>query len=181
MIASIPIAAATPADAEAIATIYAHYVEHSTATFETEPPDAAEMAARIRKVQDAGCPWLVASRADGEVAGYAYAFRYHPREGYRYSCETSIYVRHDSKRQGVGTALIEALIERCEAIGFRQAFAVIAGTEPASVVLHARAGFRPCGTLEAAGWKHGKWIDVFHMQRKLGAGQDRPPPEGDML
>ncbi|HKX79808.1 MAG TPA: GNAT family N-acetyltransferase [Novosphingobium sp.] len=173
----ILITPATANDAVAIAAIYAHYVEHSTATFETDPPGAAEMAARIRKVLDAGCPWLVSRGEAGEVTGYAYAFQYHPREGYRFSCETSIYVRNDSKRRGVGSALIEALVARCEAIGFRQAFAVIAGTEPASVVLHARAGFRPCGTLEAAGRKHGKWIDVFHMQRKLGAGQDEPPPD----
>ena len=164
-------------DAAAIAAIYAHYVEYSTATFETQPPDDVEMAARLRKARDMECPWLVARGPEGDVAGYAYALPFHPREGFRYSCETSIYVRDDCKHRGVGTALIEALVARCEAIGFRQAFAVIAGTEPASVVLHARAGYRPCGTLEGAGRKHGQWIDVFYMQRKLGAGQGLPPDD----
>ena len=59
----------------------------------------------------------------------------------------------------------------------RQAIAVIAGTEPASVVLHARAGFRPCGTLKNVGRKHEQWIDVFFMQRSLGEGGDTAPPE----
>lgn len=173
----VPIRPAQLQDAAAIAEIYAHYVLESTATFETEPPDEAEMTSRMEKVFEGGYPWLVALAEDGSVGGYAYASRFHPREGYLYSCETSIYVRPDSKRRGVGTALIGALVRECEDRGYRQAFAVIAGTEPASVVLHARAGYRPCGTLENAGRKHGKWIDVFFMQRNLGDGANTPPKD----
>ena len=176
MTSDISISSTTIEDAAQIAEIYAHYVVNGTATFETEPPDAQEMAARISKVLDGGYPWLVAREETGRVLGYAYGSRFHPREGYRYSIETSIYVRSDAKRRGVGSALINALVTECEARGYRQAFAVIAGTEPASVVLHARAGYRPCGTLERAGRKHGQWIDVFFMQRVLGVGGNEPPP-----
>lgn len=95
--------------------------------------------------------------------------------GYRYSVETTVYVRPDCVRRGIGSALVKALIDECEARGFRQAFAVIASSEPASVILHARAGYRPVGTLEGAGWKHEQWIDVFLMQRKLGSGNDTLP------
>jgi phosphinothricin acetyltransferase len=84
-------------------------------------------------------------------------------------------VRHDTLGRGIGTMLINALIAACEARGYRQAFAMIAGTEPASVVLHARAGYLPCGTLVGAGWKQGKWNDVFIMQRKLNAGNETLP------
>jgi len=177
MTVAIPITPANLDDAPAIAAIYGHYVKEGTATFETEPPSVEEMAGRMRKALAGGYPWLVARDEAGEVLGYAYASRFHPREGYRYVCEVSIYVRHDSLSRGLGTALIGELIAQCEARGFRQAIAVIAGTEPASVVLHARAGFRPSGTLKDAGRKHGKWIDVFFMQRELGEGGDTPPPE----
>lgn len=177
MTPDIPVGPAAFDDADAIAAIYGHYVELGTATFETEPPTVGEIAQRMRKVIDGGYPWLVTRNAAGEVLGYAYAGRFHPREGYRYACEVSIYVRHDCLGRGFGTALIAALIAECEARGFRQAIAVIAGTEPASVVLHARAGFRPCGTLQKIGRKHGQWIDVFYMQRELGDGGDAPPAE----
>jgi L-amino acid N-acyltransferase YncA len=172
----IPITPATIDDAVSIAEIYGHYVENGTATFEFEPPNAAEMAGRIEKVQASGYPWLVARSDGGRVLGYAYASRFAERRGYRYSCETSIYVRADALGKGLGTALLGALLAQCEAIGQRQAFAVIAGTEPASVVLHARLGYRPVGTLEKAGRKHGQWIDVFYMQRALGDGGALPPP-----
>ncbi|MDE8650267.1 GNAT family N-acetyltransferase [Novosphingobium album (ex Liu et al. 2023)] len=162
-------------DAPAIAEIYSHYVLESTASFETEPPDTDEMAGRIEQTLAAGYPWLVVRDLVGKVLGYAHAHRFGPRNGYAYSCETNIYVRQDSIGQGVGTTLINALLAACEARGYRQAFAMIAGTEPASVVLHARAGFLPVGTLTSAGWKHGKWIDVFIMQRKLGEGDESLP------
>jgi L-amino acid N-acyltransferase YncA len=172
-----PIEPASTDDAAAIASIYDHYVANGTATFEVEPPGAAEMARRIGRVLDLGYPWLVARGQDGAALGYAYAGPFGSRAGYRWSCETSIYVRHDALGQGIGTRLLGALLEACEAAGLRQAFAIIAGTEPASVVLHARHGFRPCGTLEKAGRKHGQWIDVFYMQRPLGEGADSAPAE----
>jgi L-amino acid N-acyltransferase YncA len=172
---TIPIGPANIDDAAAIAEIYAHYVANSTATFEIEAPDSAQMAQRIGKVLADGYPWLVARGPGGRVLGYAYAAQFGAREGYRFSCETSIYVRADALGKGLGTALLGELVSACEAIGQRQAFAIIAGTEPASVVLHARLGYRPCGTLENAGRKHGQWIDVFYMQRPLGDGGAWPP------
>lgn len=162
-------------DAEAIAQIYAHYVLESTATFETEPPGTEVIRQRIADLTHFGYPFLVSRDENGAVLGFGYAQRYGPRIGYKYSVETTIYVRPDSLGRGIGSSLIAALIDECQARGFRQSFAVIASSEPASVILHARAGYFPVGTLTGAGWKHGQWIDVFLMQRKLGEGNDTLP------
>ena len=164
------------ADAPAIAAIYAHHVRYGVATFETAAPDAAEIAARMRKVADAGWPWLVARDAAGDVTGYAYAAQFRDRAAYGYACENSIYLRADRLGQGIGTALLHALLEAAEAAGFRQMLAVIAGSEAASVALHARAGFVECGRMTAVGRKHGRWLDVISMQRALGEGDRTPPP-----
>jgi phosphinothricin acetyltransferase len=166
---------ASEQDADAIAEIYAHYVLDSSASFETEPPSGQVMAARIAKILGEGYPWLVVRDISGRIVGFAYAQKFGPRAGYAYSCETHIFVRSDTLGRGIGTMLINALLLACEERGYRQAFALIAGTEPASVVLHARAGYLPCGTLIGAGWKHGQWNDVFMMQRKLGAGNETLP------
>jgi phosphinothricin acetyltransferase len=167
---------ASIADAAAIAEIYAHYVLESTATFETDPPDLAESARRNKEIVDSGYPFLVVrEEPSGRVIGFGFAHRYGPRIGYRYSVETTIYVASDCIGRGIGGRLLGTLLEQCEERGFRQAFAVIAESEPASVVLHARAGFRPVGTLDRAGWKHGKWLDVFIMQRQLGEGDQSLP------
>lgn len=166
---------ATTDDAGAISRMYEPYVLDSTATFETEPPDTDECARRILEAQERNYPYLVVEGPEGRLVAFGFAQRYGPRIGYRYSVETTTFVHRDNLGQGIGTLVVAALVEACEALGYRQAFAVIAESEPASVVVHARAGYRPVGTLTSAGWKHGRWLDVFIMQRKLGEGNDTLP------
>ena len=62
---------ATSDDAAAIAAIYAHYVEHSVATFDLTAPDAAWWTAKIADLTAAGWPFLIAEHG-GQPAGFAY-------------------------------------------------------------------------------------------------------------
>ena len=169
------IISATPADAAQITAIYAHHVVHGTASFETQPPEETEMAARMARVMNAGSPWLVARNHAGEVLGYAYASQFRDRPAYGYACENSIYIRHDLRGQGIGGALLKALIEAATACGYRQMIAVIGGAEPPSETLHARAGFVVAGRMRSIGRKHGRWLDTLYMQLALGAGDTDPP------
>jgi L-amino acid N-acyltransferase YncA len=166
---------ATPADMEAVAAIYSHHVRTGVASFEEVPPDAAEMARRYRLVVDAGLPYLVATR-DGRVVGYAYAGRYRERTAYRYTVEDSVYVAEDATRLGIGRALLESLIARCTALGYRQMVAVIGDSaNAASIGLHASLGFRAAGVLPSVGFKLGRWVDSVIMTRALGDGDQAPP------
>lgn len=167
-----------PASANDVAemtVIYAHHVEHGTASFETVPPDEAEMALRFARVRGAGAPWLAARDADGTVLGFAYASQFRDRPAYRYACENSVYIRHDRRGEGIGRALMALLIVEAERAGFRQMIAVIGGAQPASVRLHAACGFVEAGRMRGVGRKHGQWLDTFYMQRGLGAGDTAPP------
>lgn len=158
---------AGPADAAAIAEIYAHHVLHGTGTFEEVPPDAAEMAARLRGVAGRGWPWLVAGDESG-LLGYAYAAQFRDRAGYRYACEDSVYVRADAAGRGVGGALLDALLDASAACGFRRMFAVIGDSaNVASIRVHAARGFTAAGRLDEAGHKFGRSLDVVFMQRAL--------------
>lgn len=94
-------------DAGAIAAIYAPYVLKTAITFEYTPPDAAEFAGRLRRI--AGFfPFLAAENSAGLI-GYAYASPFHERAAYAWAAETSVYVRMDSRRQGVGAAAVQRL------------------------------------------------------------------------
>ena len=174
---TIRIEPATTADAAQIAAIYAHHVLHGTASWEFEPPSVEEMAARIARILDNGWPWLISRDAESRVTGFAYAGQLGVRPGYRHACEDSIYLHEDHLGRGIGTALLTALIDEAEAAGFRQMVALIAGSEPASIALHARAGFVHCGTIRSVGRKHGRWLDLIHMQRALGEGDATSPEE----
>jgi phosphinothricin acetyltransferase len=168
---------AIPDDVAEIAAIYAHHVIHGTASFEIEPPSAAEMGERLASVQGVGAPWLVARDEGGEMLGYAYASQFRDRPAYRFTCENSVYIRHDRRGEGIGRALLALLIVEAERAGFRQMIAVIAGAQPASVRLHAACGFAEAGRMQSVGRKHRQWLDTFYMQRALGAGDSTPPPE----
>jgi L-amino acid N-acyltransferase YncA len=166
---------ATQADLPAMAAIYAHHVLNGTGTFEEVPPDEAELGARLTRNQAHGWAWLVAEDAD-EVKGYGYYAALRDRSAYRFAAEDSIYVRDDVRGQGVGKALVEALLKRAEAAGFRQMFAVIGDSENVgSIGLHLSLGFKQVGVLKAAGLKFGRWLDVVYMQRALGLGDKSIP------
>ncbi|MFN3745842.1 MAG: GNAT family N-acetyltransferase [Hyphomicrobiaceae bacterium] len=162
-------------DIPAIVDIYAHAVLHGVASFEIEPPDAAEMVRRLRAVVDGGYPYLVAEK-DNRVLGYAYASAYRARPAYRNSVENSVYVAPDAHRLGVGRALLKELIDATTRLGFRQMIAVIGDSaNAASISLHRTLGFTFCGTIHSVGYKHGRWLDSVIMQRALGPGDTTPP------
>jgi phosphinothricin acetyltransferase len=160
-------------DGAACAAIYAPHVVDGTATFEEVAPDAAEMAARIRRVQ-ATHPWLV-DEEHGVVRGFAYASPHHPRAGYRWAVDVAVYVHGDHRRRGVGRRLYEELLARLRRQGFRRVCAIIVVPNPGSVGLHEALGFTRVGVFERVGWKHGAWHDVGWWQLDLGG--DDPPAE----
>lgn len=161
------IRAARPDDAEALAEIYAFHVLHGTGTFEEDPPSPADMGERLAAVQARGWPWLVAE-AQGEIVGYAYAAQLRDRMAYRFSAESSVYVREDRRGGGVGGRLLAALLHEGKAAGFRRMFAIIGdAANMGSITLHARHGFEQTGVWHKAGCKFGRWLDVIHMQREL--------------
>lgn len=168
---------ATEADIPAITAIYAVEVTDFVNTYEYEVPDEAEMAQRRRNLLAAGYPYLVAE-LDGRVVGYAYAGSYRARIAYRWTVENSVYVAAQAQGKGVGAALMQRLIDECQARGYRQMVAVIGEpTNLASIRLHERFGFELVGIFKGLGRKHGRWLDTVQMQRAIGPGTGQPPTE----
>lgn len=163
---------ATPADAEAIAAIYAPIVRDTPISFELEPPTVAQMRERIA-VTLQRLPWLVSLDAQGEVNGYVYAGKHRERAAYQWAVDTTVYVRADSRGQGVGRRLYLRLFELLAELGYFQAFAGIALPNEGSVALHESVGFTPLGVYRNVGYKMGAWRDVGWWQRSL---QPLKPP-----
>ena len=167
MSAGAKLRAAASEDAPALAEIYGHHVRTGAATFELDPPDAAEMERRRAGVIELGLPYLVAE-VDGVVAGYAYASRFRPRIGYRFTVEDSVYIGRESMGRGLGRLLLGRLIEECAVAGARQMVAVIGDSaNTPSIKLHESFGFRRVGVLTQVGWKFERWFDAVLMQREL--------------
>jgi phosphinothricin acetyltransferase len=165
-------------DLEAVTRIYEHHTLHGTGTFDETPLSLEEMRQRYEKVRAQGLPWLVAD-VEGTLAGYAYAMLFHARHGWRFTLEDSVYVDPDFHRRGIGKALLGELLQRCEALGYRQMIAAIGDSENlGSVGVHRAMGFADAGIYRNVGVKFGRWLDVVLMQRELGQGASTLPGSG---
>ena len=165
---------AQTSDAEAIAEIYAEHVRTGTASFDTVPRTIFKTADNIALIQQNGWPFLVVETEE-RVHGYAYVTQFRDRPSYASTCENSVYVRAGYMGRGLGKILLKSLIDRAQAVGFRQMIAVIGGNNPASVALHEQFGFVHSGTMRSVGRKFGVWLDTNYMQLRLGAGDTTPP------
>ncbi len=166
-----PVRPAVASDLKSVADVFAHYVRHTVATFEETPPTVADWERRLEDLTGRGLPFLVAESA-GAVVGFAHASPWRPKPAYRFTVEDTLYLAPDATGQGLGAALLDALVTASARAGMRQMIAVIADTgSDASLALHRRFGFADAGRLVGVGHKHGRWIDTFVLQRSLPAGQ----------
>jgi len=160
------IRAATLADAEAVAGIYNHYIANTVVTFEEEALPPSEIAKRIETVWSASLPWLVAEM-DGQVAGYAYAGKWHGRSAYRFSTEITVYLAPDQTGRGLGSKLYDQLFPILRDRGIHAVLGGIALPNEASVALHEKFGLERVAVFKEVGFKFGRWIDVGYWQRTL--------------
>jgi phosphinothricin acetyltransferase len=152
-------------DAEAIRAIYNREVLESTVTFDLVPRTVVEQQAWIA-AHSGGHPALVAL-GGGEVIGFASVSPYRSRPAYATTVEDSVYVRRDRQGQGVGAALLGALVARTREHGFHSIIARIVGGHASSIALHRRCGFEEVGVERQVGRKFGQWLDVVLMQTLL--------------
>lgn len=176
----IPIRPAIQQDAEALLQIYAPYVEKTAITFEYDVPTVEEFAGRIGKVLQK-YPYLVAE-ISGEPVGYAYAGSFKERAAYDWAVETTVYVREDMKKHGIGRALYTALEKALAAQGILNMNACIAFPENEdeyltrdSVKFHERMGFNEVGRFHKCGCKFGRWYDMVWMEKLIGEHVENPP------
>ena len=156
----------TDGDIEAITRIYNHYIEETVVSYEEKPLSRKEMAVRVKRVLDAGYPWLVAEVAS-EVLGYCYAFQWSPRSAYRYTAEITVYLHQDATGRGLGTGLYQALFEALKRMQVRSVIGGIGFPNPASVALHQKMGLKKVAHFENVGYKFGQWLDVGYWQGDL--------------
>jgi phosphinothricin acetyltransferase len=152
------------ADWPQVRAIYAAGIDAGDATFESAPPDWAGFDRS--KLADHR---FVAVDPPGGVLGWIAVSPVSDRAVYRGVVEHSIYVRPESAGRGVGRALLQALIESCDAAGIWTIQSGVFPENSASLALHERAGFRVVGVRERIGRQQGRWRDVVLLERRSPA------------
>jgi L-amino acid N-acyltransferase len=158
---------ATDDDLPAVLAIYNEVIRTSTAIYREEPATLEERRAWNEARKANGYPLLVARTASAPVAGFATFGDFRAWPGYRFTVEHSVHVAEDHRGQGIGTALMRALLERGAACGKHVMVAGIDADNTGSIRMHERLGFEATGHLKEVGWKFGRWLDLVFMQRRL--------------
>ena len=153
-----------PEHADDVLAVYQLGIDEGDATFETSAPtweafDRSHLPAHR----------FVALDGKGQVLGWVATVPVSERCVYAGVVEHSVYVHPAARGQGVGRALLAALIASTEAAGIWTIQSGVFPENTASLSLHERAGFRRVGTRERLGRHHGRWRDVLLLERRSPA------------
>lgn len=172
---------AVPEDAKELLAIYAPYVEKTAITFEYDVPTAEEFRERICHTLQK-YPYFVAVLRN-EIVGYAYAGAFKGRAAYDWAVETTVYVRQDCHKSGVGRLLYEALEHALSLQNIVNLNACIAYPPEEdeyltanSAKFHEHLGYRLAGTFHSCGYKFRRWYDMIWMEKEIGSHVEDQPP-----
>lgn len=148
-------------DWQQVSDIYLAGIKTEIATFQSEVPTWEEWD----KGHLTTCR-LVARNGE-KILGWAALSAVSSRCVYAGVAEVSIYVSEEHKGKGVGTSLLNHLIQQSEKEGFWTLQAAIIKENIPSIMLHKKCGFREIGYRERLGkMNNGKWHDVILMERR---------------
>jgi len=157
-----------PSDWESVRRIYEEGIAGGHATFETVAPGYAEWDAR----HHSRCRLIF--EADDGIAGWAALSPVSSRAVYSGVAEVSVYVASRFHRQGIGAALLDALVSASAVDCFWTLQASIFPENEASIALHRKHGFRIVGYRERIAQLRGIWRDTVLMERRLAKASPDP-------
>jgi len=156
---------AKPEDAQAICDIYNYYVVNTIVTFEEETVLENDMAQRIEDITKKYY-WLVYEHV-GEIVGYAYASEWKSRSSYRFSVESSVYLKQGYSGLGLGSQLYDGLFAELKSTTIHAIIGGISLPNPESIALHEKFGFKKIAQFKEVGYKFNQWIDVGYWEKIL--------------
>ena len=152
-------------DLPEILSIYAPYILNTTHTFEYDVPTEEEFLRRFRSIT-AAFPWIVWEE-DGRILGYAYGSAPFERAAYRWSCETSVYLRPEAQGRGIGRNLYTALEKLLSVQGFHKNYAIITSENTGSLAFHKSLGYRIAAELPGCAYKFDRRLGIVWMEKEL--------------
>ncbi len=154
-------------DVAALRDIYNHHVRTSNATFDVAPLTLDQRLEWFSQYALSGRHRLFVAVRDGVVLGYATSSVFRPRAAYAGTVESSVYLRPDATRQGLGTRLYRALFDAIAGEDIHRIIAVVALPNPGSIALHGAFGFHEVGRLTEVGRKFDRWWDVVLLEKRV--------------
>ena len=153
--------------AEPILAILNEAIINSTALYDYQPRTLDSMTPWFNDKAAGNFPVIGVESADGALLGFASYGVFRARPAYKYSVEHSVYIHHAHRGQGLGLWLLRELIACATAQQLHVMVGGIDAANTASIALHTKLGFVHAGTIQQAGFKFGRWLDVAFYQLTL--------------
>jgi L-amino acid N-acyltransferase YncA len=163
---------ATENDLKTILEIYNYAILNTTAIYTYNVQTLEDRKLWFQKKNEDHFPVLVFEEND-KVMGFATFGPFRAWPAYKYTIEHSVYVHNDCWNHGVGTALLNEIIKIAEERKFATLVAGIDAFNKTSLKMHQKLGFKHSGTIQKAGFKFGKWLDLVFYQKNL-SGPENP-------
>lgn len=149
--------------AEAIRTILNEAILKTTAIYDYQPRTKAMMESWFAAKEQGGYPVIGVENEAGELMGFGSYGPFRAWPAYKYTVEHSVYVDERFRRRGIGRQILLNLIEAAKLQNYHTLVGGIDAENAASIALHQKLGFTPCGRIRHAGFKFGRWLDLeFH-------------------
>ena len=149
-----------PDDWKQVRSIILEGIATGHTTFETDAPSWEKWDAAHLPIA------RLVARKEESVLGWAALSPVSSRHVYRGVAELSVSIKAECRGQGVGRALLDALIEESERNEIWMLQAAIFPENTASVKLHLRCGFREVGRRERIAKLNGIWRDTLLFERR---------------
>jgi phosphinothricin acetyltransferase len=153
------------ADGPGILAVFNYFVEHSFAAYPVKPV-GEELVERFDRLSGE-YPVLTVSDERGRVLGFGLLHAFHPADSFRRTAEVGYFLHPEATGQGIGTALLNALMEAARGKGIRTLLASVSSRNDQSLAFHRTRGFVEVGRFKAIGEKLGQEFDVVYFQKDL--------------
>lgn len=148
----------------------------STALYDYRPREPDSMSGWFEAKRAGGFPVWGAVDETGALQGFATYGSFRAWPAYKYTVEHSVYVALEQRGRGVGTALMQRLIQSASEQDLHTVIGGIDASNTDSVAFHQKLGFIHAGTIKQAGFKFERWLDLAFYQLILPT--PREPRDG---
>ncbi len=145
--------------------IYDYYIQHSTATFHTEPISIKELKEFIYTDHPIYKSFLI--KIENTLAGYCYFTYFKKRQAYNRTAEVTIYLKPEFTDKGIGKTAIHFLECEAQKTVIKNFLAVITGSNIESIKLFEKMGYIKCAHFKNVGEKSNQILDVVIYQKEL--------------
>lgn len=153
-------------DVPAMREIFNEVLRNSNSIYREEEVTLEERYAWFDEKLEHGFPIFGAYEGD-HLIGYAGYGTWRAAQGYRKSVELTIYVDQKRRGKGIGSKLMQTIIEHAKVDGYHVMIGAIDAANQQSIEFHKRFGFVEVARMPEVALKNDQWLTLVFMQKLL--------------